>query len=91
MISCVDWDPRAERLAVAYGPAHPSAGNVALYSTTCQPVITASYMGLISQGGKEGGGPVRDVAFHQHYGPGALLAVRGGGDKIDTIPMLFAD
>ena len=87
----MDWDPRAERLAVAYGPTHPSAGGVALYSTVCQPVIIASFMGLVSQGERESVGPVCDVAFHQRYGRGALLAVRSEGDKIDTIPMLFAD
>ena len=91
MISCMDWDPRGQRLAVACGPSHPSAGSVVLYATSSQPVhvVFASYMGLVSQGA--GSAPVTDVKFHGRYQRGELLAVRSGSNNIDTIPLLFAD
>jgi len=90
LISCMDWDARGQRLAVACGAAHTSVGRVALYSTSCQPVVTATYMGLLSQGAPQGSAPIDDVKFHGHYERGALLAVRGAGDRIDTLPLLFA-
>lgn len=42
------WDPRAQRLAVALGGAHPAAGCVALYDTRCDPILSARFIGLVA-------------------------------------------
>lgn len=42
------WDPRAQRLVVALGGAHPAAGCVALYDTRCDPILSARFIGLVA-------------------------------------------
>jgi hypothetical protein len=87
----MDWDPRGERLAIACGPAHPSSGRVALYSTSCQMVVNANFMGMMSQGDQDYAAAVTDVKFHGHYDRGGLLALRSGGNEIDTVPLIYSD
>ncbi|KAL4431177.1 hypothetical protein ABPG75_006433 [Micractinium tetrahymenae] len=48
LIQAVAWDPRAQRLAVALGGAHPAAGSVALYDTRCDPILSARFIGLVA-------------------------------------------
>lgn len=50
VVEAMAWDPRAQRLAVAVGGAHPAAGRVALYDTRCDPILSARFIGFISAG-----------------------------------------
>jgi hypothetical protein len=59
LIQAAAWDPRAQRLAIALGGAHPAAGCVALYDTRSQPILSARFIGFMRLGplGGEAGGP----------------------------------
>ena len=87
LIASIDWDASAERLAVACGADHPSAGQVALFSTNRKPVIAAQLIGMIKPGANTE--TETAVSFHHSYSRGALLAVRHGVSSISTIPLVF--
>ena len=87
LIASIDWDASAERLAVACGADHPSAGQVALFSTNRKPVIAAQLIGMIKPGANTKSETA--VSFHQSYSCGALLAVRHGVSSISTVPLIF--
>ena len=86
-ISSMDWDVGGDRLAVGFGGDHPDAGKVGLYSTTCQPVVSAQLIGKISSGNSDK--PVQAVKFHTKYSRGALLAILSCSKQISILPLLY--
>ncbi|KAL4853578.1 Aladin [Chlorella vulgaris] len=68
LVQALAWDPRAQRLAVAVGSAHPAAGCVALYDTRCDPILSARFIGFMRLG------PLGEAA------PGGGTAGGAGGE-----------
>lgn len=81
----MDWDPRGDRLAIAFASGS-GAGEVAIYSTSCQPVITVRHIGNLSLGKLSK--PTQALSFHQKYSGGSLLALLSD-NQILTIPFLY--
>lgn len=87
-IGCMAWDPGCDRLAVGFGEAHLDVGQVALYSTSCQPVVSAQFIGNIKvDGSKE---PVKAVKFHSQYSRGALLAILSSSRQTNVVPLFYS-
>jgi hypothetical protein len=99
-ISAIAWDPTGSRLAVVLASPHPAAGSVALFATSCSPVITAALIGYV-QAGSEGDDEESkqlQVAFAPSPGRDTatgLLSVgvcRGGGGavtRVRNVPLYF--
>ncbi len=86
IISCMDWDIRGNRLALGFGKDHTDTGELALYSTTCQPVVSAQLIGKISTGADQ---PIQALKFHRKYQAGALLAIMSQSRQISIVPLLY--
>lgn len=87
-ISNMDWSPEGDRLAVAFGERHADAGDVALYSTSCQPVVSVRLIGNISLGSTKK--PVQALSFHPClFRRGSLLAIMSSRRDISILPLLY--
>lgn len=82
------WDPKGDRLAVALGQGSSDGGKVALYSTSCQPVVSVRLIGKISVCAEDT--PVQALEFHPKYKGGALLSIVSQSRQIFTVPLLYS-
>lgn len=48
MIESIAWDVSGQRLAIALGQGHAAAGQIALFDTRCDPILSARLIGYIN-------------------------------------------